>query len=123
MRYQLNSQGERRKVLDIKFGAELTLQAEMIEAPDYETMALCTPCSINGWVYAQKTAALPVSGKLHCSLGNYDLTEQNTFGHHDFSAGFMRKETFWNWACFSGSQSTQKNTQKIIHLYAKSISL
>lgn len=102
MRYQLNSQGERRKILDIDFGAELTLQAEMIESPEYEAMALCTPSSINGWVYAQKTAALSVTGKVQCSLGEYDLAEQNAFGHHDFSAGYMKRETFWNWACFSG---------------------
>lgn len=116
MRYQLNSQGERRKILDIDFGSELILQGEMIEQADYEAMALCTPCSINGWVYAQKTAAVAVTGTIKSSLGNYNLAELNTFGHHDFSAGYMRRETFWNWACFSGSQSLNtkaKNTPSL----------
>lgn len=114
MRYQLNSLGERRKTLDIDFGSELKLQAEMIETPEYETMSLCTPCSINGWVYAQKTAALPVIGEIHCEFGTMNLKELNTHGHHDFSAGYMRRETFWNWACLSGSlKSQKKNTPAI----------
>ncbi len=114
MRYQLNSRGERRKILEIDFGRELQLMAELFEQPDYEAMALCTPCSINGWTYAQKTAALPVSGHVHCALGNFKLEEIACHGHHDFSAGYMRRETFWNWACFSGSMSiNNKKNQNI----------
>ena len=118
MRYLLNSQGERRKELEIDFGKELQLKAEMMEEPDYQTMALCTPSSINGWVYAQKTAALPVSGKLNCALGKYDLSECQTYGHHDFSAGYMRRETFWNWACFSGisAPSAKKKNHETLGL-------
>ncbi|KZY65664.1 MULTISPECIES: DUF2804 domain-containing protein [unclassified Oleiphilus] len=103
MRYQLNSQGERRKILEIGFGSELNIQAETIEKPSFEEMALCTPTAVNGWVYAQKTAALPASGEVHCALGKFKLNEIACYGHHDFSAGYMRRETFWNWACFSGA--------------------
>jgi hypothetical protein len=111
MRYLLNSQGERRKVLEIDFGSELQLKAEMLEHADYETMALCTPCSINGWVYAQKTAAIPVTGSINCAMGNINLQDKLVHGHHDFSAGFMRRETFWNWACFSGAITTSKKSK------------
>jgi len=107
MRYQLNSQGERRKILEIDFGSELQIEAEIFEAKDYQAMALCTPTAVNGWVYAQKTAGLPVTGKLDCSLGKFKLNEIACFGHHDFSAGYMRRETFWNWACFSGQSHHQ----------------
>ena len=107
MRYQLNSQGERRKALDIDFGSELKIQAKMFESNDFQTMALCTPCAVNGWVYAQKTAALNVSGLVECQLGNFDLQDSNCYGHHDFSAGYMRRETFWNWACFSGTSNSK----------------
>lgn len=110
MSYQLNAQGERRKILDIDFGKELKLKAEMIEFPDYESMALCSPCSINGWVYAQKTAALPVTGSIKCALGHFDLKARNVYGHHDFSAGYMRRETFWNWACFSGMSHNNRKS-------------
>lgn len=102
MRYQLNAQGERRKILEIDFGDALKISAETLEDKSYEEMALCTPTAVNGWVYAQKTAALPVTGSIKCALGSFDLPQLNCYGHHDFSAGYMRRETFWNWACFSG---------------------
>ena len=108
MSYSLNSAGERRKNLEVDFGDELKIEAQMYEANDYETMALCTPTAVNGWIYAQKTAALPVTGKISCSLGQFDLGQSKCFGHHDFSAGYMRRETFWNWACFSGETEQHK---------------
>lgn len=107
MAYQLNSAGERKKSLRVDFGKELSIDAEMKEASDYESMALCTPAGVNGWVYAQKTAALPVDGIVKCELGQFDLNASRCFGHHDFSSGFMRRETFWNWACFSGQAPNQ----------------
>ncbi|HDQ4518396.1 TPA: DUF2804 domain-containing protein [Pseudomonas aeruginosa] len=30
------------------------------------------------------------------------LQALDAFAHHDWSAGYMRPETFWNWACLSG---------------------
>ncbi|MDX1453221.1 MAG: DUF2804 domain-containing protein [Oleiphilaceae bacterium] len=107
MAYTLNAAEERRKQLEVDFGKDLTIQASMQENSHFESMALCTPCSSNGWVYAQKTAALPVKGEVRCELGRFELDKINCYGHHDFSAGFMRRETFWNWACFSGQQGKQ----------------
>ncbi|KZX86221.1 hypothetical protein A3715_16600 [Oleiphilus sp. HI0009] len=99
--YALNENGERRKHLGISFGNELNIEAWMHEPKDYQTQSVCTPCAVNGWVYAQKTASLPVLGTLKCELGEFDLSELDCYGHHDFSAGYMRRDTFWNWACFS----------------------
>jgi len=109
MAYALNSQEERRKSLSVEFGTSLNIDASMRESKDFETMALCTPTAVNGWVYAQKTAALKVNGSLECELGKFDLEQAKCFGHHDFSAGYMRRETFWNWACFSGMASKQSS--------------
>lgn len=111
MAYQLNSAGERKKTLTVDFGPELQIEAAMQEAKHFESMALCTPTAVNGWVYAQKTAALPVSGTIQCELGQFDLSNINCFGHHDFSSGYMRRETFWNWACFSGPATHNKGQQ------------
>lgn len=110
MRYQLNSQGERRKILEVDFGKALQIHAETLEHPDFQEMALCTPTAVNGWVYAQKTAALAATGEIQCELGNFDLEKLDCFGHHDFSAGYMRRETFWNWACFSGTSYSSTKT-------------
>jgi hypothetical protein len=99
--YGRNPNGERSKKLSVRFGNALEIDAEMLEPNSFETKALCTPCAVNGWVYAQKTAALPVMGSIKCKLGEFDLSTLACHGHHDFSAGYMRRETFWNWACFS----------------------
>lgn len=100
--YELDDSGVRRKRLQVDFGSELRIDAVMTEDTDYVCKSLCIPSSINGWVYAQKTAALPVTGSIESPLGNFSLRETNCYGHTDYSAGFMRRETFWNWACFSG---------------------
>jgi len=99
--YSLNTDGERSKKLCINFGSQITLEAWMDEPRQFESQSVCTPCAVNGWVYAQKTAALPVKGTLKCDLGEFHLEDLNCYGHHDFSSGYMRRDTFWNWACFS----------------------
>jgi hypothetical protein len=76
----------------------------MAETTPFTPMSLCTRAGINGWVYANKVAGLPVTGKLQLADESMDLGALDACGHHDFSAGFMRRETFWNWACFSGRQ-------------------
>jgi len=114
MKYQLNAQNERRKILEVNFGLQLKINAEMFEPDHYESMVLCTPTAVNGWVYAQKTAALPVLGEIECALGKFNLQDANSYGHHDYSAGYMRRETFWNWACFSGKNNN--NTSPAIGL-------
>lgn len=106
MQYQLNSMEERKKILEIDFGSALNLKAEMHESSRFQPMALCTPTAVNGWVYAQKTAALAVKGMIECELGQFTLEKSKCYGHHDFSAGYMRRETFWNWACFSGQHGS-----------------
>lgn len=108
MAYELNANGERKKSLNVELGQVLKIEASMHEPSAYETMALCTPTAVNGWVYAQKTAALPVQGSVTSELGKFHLQDLHCFGHHDFSAGFMRRETFWNWACLSGQLNAGK---------------
>lgn len=90
------------KRLRIAIGDELRVDASLGEPPAYPRLALCTPIAGNGWVYAQKTAGVPVSGSIRSVLGNFDLAAIRCHGHHDFSAGYMRRDTFWNWACISG---------------------
>lgn len=99
---RLGYQGSpRSKSLSIKIGQEFFLEATMPEN-QFEPMSLCTRTAYTGWVYANKTAGLNLQGSLRYEGGNFDLGELNAMGHHDFSCGFMRRETYWNWACFSG---------------------
>lgn len=91
----------RRKSMQIRIGDELSVDASMPEE-GFEPMSLNTRIGYTGWVYTNKTACLEVTGSLTLRGQRFDLGTLRTLGHHDFSAGFMRRETFWNWACFSG---------------------
>lgn len=80
----------------------ITLDATLDEGSAFQPMSLCTRTGINGWVYANKVAGTRVRGQLQHNSQVHDLASLDAFGHHDFSAGYMRRETFWNWACLSG---------------------
>ena len=98
-----NNNGTLIKTLQVHCDA-LSVQAEIAETAPFTPMSLCTRAGINGWVYANKVAGMPVTGQLTLADEKMDLGALGACGHHDFSAGFMRRETFWNWACFSGRQ-------------------
>ncbi len=92
---------QRRLVVDLACG--LAIDATLDEAdPPLEPMRLCTRAGATGWVYARKTAGVPVRGTLAWHGTTYDLGALGVYGHHDWSAGYMRRQTFWNWGCLSG---------------------
>jgi hypothetical protein len=101
MTYREDSDKGRTKSLSLRTPKGLHIAASMVEAPSFEVRALCTQTASNGWTYANKVAGIPVAGTVQSALGTFDLTAVHAMGHHDFSAGYMRRETFWNWACFS----------------------
>ncbi|MFC5695715.1 DUF2804 domain-containing protein [Pseudomonas sp. GCM10022186] len=76
--------------------------------PAFQPMYICTPAAVNGWVYAQKVAGVACRGEVKSALGNFDLGRIGAFAHHDWSAGYMRPETNWNWACLSGLAAGQR---------------
>lgn len=99
--YEQHDDGSLGKMLWIR-APELAVHARMTEAPDYRPMSLCTRTGMTGWTYANKVAGVKVEGVLQWQGRKYVLEQLGAFGHHDFSAGYMRRETFWNWACLTG---------------------
>jgi hypothetical protein len=91
----------RRKTLHVDLGQALRIDATLAE-PGFEPMPICTRTNYPGWAYANKTAGLPLEGTLVFQGERLDLATLKACGHHDYSCGYMRRETFWNWACFSG---------------------
>ena len=84
-------------------GGPITIDAVFSEeTPPMEPMRICTRAGATGWVYARKTAGLGVRGTLRTAAGTWDLGALDVHGHHDWSAGYMRPETFWNWGCLAG---------------------
>ena len=53
-------------------------------------------------MYARKTAGHSITGHAEWGGRRVDLSTLSALGHHDWSAGYMRRETFWNWGCLAG---------------------
>jgi hypothetical protein len=70
--------------------------------PPIAPMRICTQAGATGWVYARKTAGQRVIGTFDWEGRRFDLGALGMRGHHDWSAGYMRRHTFWNWACLAG---------------------
>lgn len=82
------------------------LSAEIVFPGEaFEPMCLLTNTAGRGFTYAQKYAGIPCSGSISFKEKKYDLKALNAFAHHDWTGGFLRKETTWQWACFSGEVS------------------
>jgi len=93
----------RARQLEVQLADGLTIAAVFDEStPVLEPMCICTPAGATGWVYARKTAGHAVSGTVRWDGRRVDLSAVGARGHHDWSAGYMRRETFWNWGCLAG---------------------
>lgn len=71
-------------------------------------LSLCSRAGYDGFTFTQKRSGVRVTGQLH--LAKESLTNKPPFNLEgqaivDWSAGFMRKHTFWNWANAFGSVS------------------
>lgn len=102
MEYRQRADGSLEKTLAVKTAKGLRINATLNEPPSFEVLSICTRTGYSGWTYTNKVAGLPVSGQVESPLGRSDLAADAACGNHDFSTGYMRRETFWNWACLSG---------------------
>lgn len=100
-RLRLSNQGLDKHLL-VELDDGTRIEASFSEQ-QLQPMCICTPTAVNGWVYAQKVAGVRCRGQVHSALGDFDLAALEAFAHHDWSAGYMRPETNWNWACLSGA--------------------
>ncbi len=101
-----NSLSSMTKELRITLDSSPLLEMRFSETETvFETLRLCTPTGPNGWTYCQKVAGIPASGTLYYEGQSFDLKELGAFAHHDFTAGHLRQDTFWNWACITGEDS------------------
>lgn len=71
---------------------------------DNDPLRLVCPAGYSGWVFTRKSAGLPVEGEV-CWDHRIWRCDENTRGSIDWSCGFMRRETAWNWACLAGKLS------------------
>lgn len=68
---------------------------------DSDPLRLASPAGYSGWVFTRKSAGLSASGEIRWGDRIWRC-DQHTRGTVDWSCGFMRRETAWNWACLAG---------------------
>ncbi|GGE67994.1 DUF2804 domain-containing protein [Streptosporangium jomthongense] len=77
------------------------IRVELTLKEDNDPLRLVCPAGYNGWVFTRKSAGLPVEGEI-CWDHRIWRCDDNTRGAIDWSCGFMRRETAWNWASLAG---------------------
>jgi hypothetical protein len=98
---QTSPHSEQRSLhVDLASGVSIDAQFNESE-PAIEPMRICTRSGATGWVYARKTAGQAVTGTVRWRDHDYDLAALGTLGHNDWSAGYMRRRTYWNWSCLA----------------------
>lgn len=79
----------------------LTIDATIDESTSYNPLAVCSRAGYQGWVFTQKSNALVCNGQVNWKNKTYDLERIKALASVDWSCGFMRRETFWNWGSLS----------------------
>ncbi len=85
--------------VDLKSGFKL--DAVIDESASFNPLAVCTRAGYNGWVFTQKTTALICNGTIKWGTEEFDLETLGALASVDWSAGYMRRETSWNWGSLS----------------------
>lgn len=93
----IEGEGDRRRVSVLGEGIDLDLQL----SGDDEPLRLCSRAGYSGWVFTRKSAGLTIKGGLRWGDTAYTI-DDTLRGTVDWSCGFMRRETAWNWACIAG---------------------
>ncbi len=61
-------------------------------------LRICTRAGYRRWVYTQKTSPLSIKGSLRINGVTKVLSSPDYLALSDWTCGFMRRETCWNWA-------------------------
>lgn len=89
--------GKRTLKMDLK--GQLVVDVTLDEASEYNPLPVCCRAGYNGWVFTNKVTARDFSGQIQWHGRNIETA--NLLASVDWSCGFMRRETFWNWASLS----------------------
>ena len=68
----------------------------------FEPVRCATRADLNGFSYTQKMAGVLCQGHVHCEAGDFDLEEVQACASLDWTAGYLKRKSYWNWACLSG---------------------
>ncbi len=91
--------GIRQIRVSLKDGTQI--RASIDESTNYHPLALCTRTGYEGWTYTQKIGARVCHGSVVWNGDTYNLEKIGAMASVDWTGGFMRRETVWNWASLS----------------------
>jgi len=78
-------------------GKKISLEVE-IKPPVAEPLRICTRAGYRGWVFTRKASPLEVSGEVNLNGRKIEISSPSYLGLTDWTGGYMRRYTFWNWA-------------------------
>lgn len=91
-----------KKHVEIFSGRDIHIDFTIEEPVGFEPIAVCTRTGFNGWTYTQKANALAAQGHIQWDNLQVPVEPGEFFGSYDWSCGYMRRQTAWNWASLSG---------------------
>ena len=91
----------RLRSVDVELASGLKVNAVIDESGTFDPLAMCARAGYQGWVFTQKATALICNGTVEWKDKTYNLEEIGALASVDWSAGYMRRETFWNWGSLS----------------------
>ena len=92
--------GRRQLRVSLQSGVQISADIDESSAPP---LAMCSRAGYQGWVYTRKTAAMFCEGSVAWAGKSYDLRGIKALASVDWTAGYMRGETFWNWGSMSAT--------------------
>ncbi|RMF18768.1 MAG: DUF2804 domain-containing protein, partial [Gammaproteobacteria bacterium] len=78
------------------------IEADLQIALQGTPLRVCSRAGYDGWSYTQKRNGLPVSGEVRVEGQVLELDPRRYRAGIDWSGGFMRRETVWQWASING---------------------
>lgn len=91
----------RLRAVNVELASGFKIDAIIDETANYNPLAMCARAGYTGWVFTQKATALVCNGSVNWGEDEFDLEKIGALASVDWSAGYMRRETSWNWGSLS----------------------
>lgn len=95
------TQTPRLRSVNVELASGFKVDAVIDESANYDPLAVCARAGYTGWVFTQKATALVCNGIVEWGNEKFDLEKIGSLASVDWSAGYMRRETAWNWGSLS----------------------
>lgn len=91
----------RLRSVNVDLESGIKISAVIDESGSFEPLALCVRAGYEGFHFTQKSTALICNGLVEWGDKKIVLEEIGALASVDWSAGYMRRETAWNWGSLS----------------------